>query len=139
MVTMVSRLAAGRPRKTFQHDARLERVEVEVNHSTSRANAGAHQRNGSFSGPRKEKPGGGNAGSDLFVIGVYGFKYAAWLLLVAPESAERLVVIVQPTFCSCSSSFLFFSNVPKFNRTLCDFASFSVCLRTHSSLGGDSP
>jgi hypothetical protein len=46
-----------------------------------------------FYGARKEKPGGGNAGSDFFVIGVYGFKYAAWLLLVAPESAERLVVI----------------------------------------------
>ena len=56
-----------------------------------------------FSGARKEKPGGGNAGSDLFVIGVYGFKYAAWLLLVALESAERLVVIVQPIFL-----FLFF-------------------------------
>jgi hypothetical protein len=90
-------------------------------------------------GPRKEKPGGGNAGSDLFVIGVYGFKYAAWLLLVVPEGTERLVFIVQPTFCSCSSTFLFFSNVSKFNRTLCDFASFSVCLRTHSSLGGDDP
>jgi hypothetical protein len=91
-----------------------------------------------FAGPEKEKPGGGNAGSDFFVIGVYGFKYAAWLLLVTPESAERLVVIVQPTFCSCSSTFLFFSNVFKFNRTLCDFASFSVDLRTHSSLGGDA-
>jgi hypothetical protein len=57
---------------------------------------------------RKEKPGGGNAGSDIFVIGVYGFKYAAWLLLVTPESAERLVVIVQPVsvlvlLLSCSS------------------------------------
>jgi hypothetical protein len=30
-----------------------------------------------LSAPRKEKPGGGNAGSDFFVIGVYGFKYAA--------------------------------------------------------------
>jgi hypothetical protein len=30
-----------------------------------------------LSGARKEKPGGGNAGSDFFVIGVYGFKYAA--------------------------------------------------------------
>jgi hypothetical protein len=30
-----------------------------------------------FRCPEKEKPGGGNAGSDLFVIGVYGFKYAA--------------------------------------------------------------
>jgi hypothetical protein len=61
-----------------------------------------------FPGARKEKPGGGNAGSDFFVIGVYGFKYAAWLLLVAPESAERLVVIVQPysvlvLLLSCSS------------------------------------
>jgi hypothetical protein len=69
---------------------------------------------------RKEKPGGGNAGSGIFVIGVYGFKYAAWLLLAAPEGVERLVVIVQPIFCSCSSTFLFFSNVFKFNRTLCD-------------------
>src|SRR6185503_5285173 len=102
-----------------------------VNHSGSRGNACAHHETSvdflKEGGPRKEKPGGGNAGSDLFVIGVYGFKYAAWLLLVAPEGAERLVVIVQPTFCSCSSSFLFFFNVPKFNRTLCEFASFSVC------------
>jgi hypothetical protein len=47
-----------------------------------------------FREARKEKPGGGNAGSDFFVIGVYGFKYAAWLLLVAPSSAERRIVIV---------------------------------------------
>jgi hypothetical protein len=65
-------------------------------------------------GVTKEKPGGGNAGSDLFVIGVYGFKYAAWLLLFALESAERLVVIVQPTYflvllLSCSS--IRFSNL----------------------------
>ena len=101
-----------------------------VNHSGSGRNACAHHETWVVlekRGPRKEKPGGGNAGSDLFVIGVYGFKYAAWLLLVAPESAERLVVIVQPTFCSCSSTFLFFFKVSKFNRTLCEFASFSVC------------
>jgi hypothetical protein len=30
-----------------------------------------------LSSTTKEKPGGGNAGSDFFVIGVYGFKYAA--------------------------------------------------------------
>jgi hypothetical protein len=98
---------------------------------------GAHHENAGFQAFRKEKPGGGNAGSDIFVIGVYGFKYAAWLLLVAPEGAERFVVIVQPNFCSCSSTFLFFSNVFKFNRTLCASALFSVRLRTHSSLGGD--
>src|SRR6187431_2874749 len=59
-------------------------------------------------GARKEKPGGGNAGSDLFVIGVYGFKYAAWLLLVTPESAERLFLLssqisVLVLLLSCSS------------------------------------
>jgi hypothetical protein len=107
-----------------------------VNHATPLANVGVHHER-RFSGARKEKPGGGNAGSDLFVIGVYGFKYAAWLLRVAPEGAERLIVIVQPTFFSCSSTFLFFCKVSKFNRTLCDSALFSVRLRTHSSLGGD--
>jgi hypothetical protein len=61
-----------------------------------------------LSGAQKEKPGGGNAGSDLFVIGVYGFKYAAWLLLVAPESAERLLLLssqrsVLVLLLSCSS------------------------------------
>ena len=101
------------------------------------ANTGADHGMRRFAGARKEKPGGGNAGSDFFVIGVYGFKYAAWLVLVTLESAERLVVIVQPNFFSCSSIFLFFSNVFKFNRTLCGFASFSVRLRTHSSQGGD--
>ena len=55
-----------------------------------------------FSGAKKEKPGGGNAGSDFFVIGVYGFKYAAWLLLVAPSKRGAVVLIVQPVF------FLFF-------------------------------
>jgi hypothetical protein len=90
-----------------------------------------------FRGPEKKNPAVGTPGQIFLVIGVYGFKYAAWLLLVAPEGAERLVVIVQPNFCSCSSTFLFFSKVSKFNRTLCDFASFSVRLRTHSSLGGD--
>jgi hypothetical protein len=75
---------------------------------------GAHHGIVRFSGARKEKPGGGNAGSDFVVIGVYGFKYAAWLLLVAPESAERFVVIVQPIsflvlLLSCSS--LTFSNL----------------------------
>jgi hypothetical protein len=58
--------------------------------------------------PKKKKPGGGNAGSDLFVIGVYGFKYAAWLLLVALESAERLFLLssqlsVLVLLLSCSS------------------------------------
>jgi hypothetical protein len=90
----------------------------------------------SFAGPEKEKPGGGNAGSDIFVIGVYGFKYAAWLSFMPPESGEAVVFLVQPEFCSSSSLFLFFDFVSKFNRSLCEFASISVGLRTHSSLGG---
>src|SRR4029078_11380762 len=40
-------------------------------------------------------------------------------------------------FSSSSSLFLFFDFVSKFNRSLCEFASISVGLRTHSSLGGD--
>jgi hypothetical protein len=102
------------------------------------------QRGGAFAPPhatravrQKRKPGGGNAGSAIFVIGVYGFKYAAWLLFLTLEGAERICFSFQPTFFSCSSLFLFFCDVSKFNRTLCEFASFSVCLRTHSSLGGD--
>jgi hypothetical protein len=44
----------------------------------------------SFAGAKKEKPGGGNAGLDIFVIGVYGFKYAAWLSFMPPESGEAV-------------------------------------------------
>jgi hypothetical protein len=58
-----------------------------------RASTGADHGMRRFAGARKEKPGGGNAGSDFFVIGVYGFKYAAWLVLVTPESAERLLLL----------------------------------------------
>jgi len=43
-----------------------------------------------FCRARKEKPGGGNAGLDFFVIGVYGFKYAAWLSFMPPESGETV-------------------------------------------------
>ena len=73
-----------------------------------RASTGADHGMRRFAGARKEKPGGGNAGSDFFVIGVYGFKYAAWLVLVTLEGAERFVLIVQPTsflvlLLSCSS------------------------------------
>jgi hypothetical protein len=78
----------------------------------------------------------GTPGQTLVVIGVYGFKYAAWLVLVTPEGARRLVVFVQPNFFSCSSTFLFFYNVLKFNRTFCEFAAISAGLRTHASLGG---
>jgi hypothetical protein len=90
-----------------------------------------------FGRPKKENPGGGNAGSDFVVIGVYGFKYAAWLSFMPLESGE--------SFCfSCTANVLFFFFYflvlrlrSKFNRSLCEFASISVGLRTHSSLGGD--
>jgi hypothetical protein len=73
-----------------------------VNHASRAPRAGPHHGNVGFLDPRKEKPGGGNAGSDLFVIGVYGFKYAAWLLLVAPEGVERMLLLSSQFF------FLFF-------------------------------
>jgi hypothetical protein len=78
----------------------------------------------------------GTPGQTLVVIGVYGFKYAAWLVLWTPEGAEPFVVFVQPIFFSCSSTFLFFYNVLKFNRTLCEFAAISAGLRTQMSLQG---
>ena len=78
----------------------------------------------------------GTPGQTLVVIGVYGFKYAAWLVLWTPEGAEQFVVFVQPIFFSCSSTFLFFYNVLKFNRTLCEFAAISAGLRTQMSRQG---
>jgi hypothetical protein len=59
-------------------------------------------RNADFPGPEKKKPGGGNAGSAVFLIGVYGFKYAAWLALAMPEGTEPLLLLSSPIF------FLFF-------------------------------
>ena len=56
-----------------------------------------------FAGAKKKKPGGGNAGSDLFVIGVYGFKYAAWLLLVVLARALSGLLLLSSQFL-----FLFF-------------------------------
>jgi hypothetical protein len=40
----------------------------------------------------KENPAVGTPGQTLVVIGVYGFKYAAWLLLLMLESTERLLL-----------------------------------------------
>jgi hypothetical protein len=56
-----------------------------------------------FELPKKEKPGGGNAGSRFFVIGVYGFKYAAWLLLVVLARARSGLLLL-----SSQLLFLFF-------------------------------
>jgi len=62
-----------------------------------------HVSSASCAGAKKEKPGGGNAGSDIFVIGVYGFKYAAWLSFIRPRAVKRFVFLFQPIF------FFFFS------------------------------
>ena len=79
-----------------------------VNHAPPASNAGAHHGMLVFGGQKRKNPAVGTPGQIFFVIGVYGFKYAAWLLLVAPESAERLVVMIQPIsflvlLLSCSS------------------------------------
>jgi hypothetical protein len=57
-------------------------------------------------GPRKEKPGGGNAGSDFVVIGVYGFKYAAWLSFMPLESGESVLFLL---YSQCFFLLLLFS------------------------------
>ena len=59
--------------------------------------------------PEKENPAVGTPGETFFVIGVYGFKYAAWPVLVTLEGAERIVLFVQPIsflvlLFSCSST-----------------------------------
>jgi hypothetical protein len=74
----------------------------------SRANAGVHHGTAVFRGPEKKNPAVGTPGQIFFVIGVYGFKYAAWLLLVTPESAERIFLLssqlsVLVLLLSCSS------------------------------------
>jgi hypothetical protein len=53
-----------------------------------------------FAGAEKKKTRRWERRVRFFVIGVYGFKYAAWLVLVTPESAERL-------FCYCPADLLF--------------------------------
>jgi hypothetical protein len=44
----------------------------------------------------------GTPGQTFFVIGVYGFKYAAWLVFATCLVVEHVVFIIQPVF------FLFF-------------------------------
>jgi hypothetical protein len=43
-----------------------------------------------ISAATKRKPGGGNAGSDVIFIGVYGLKYAAWLSFAALWRGESI-------------------------------------------------
>ena len=79
-----------------------------------RSDAGAHHGTLVLRRPERKNPAVGTPGQIFFVIGVYGFKYAAWLLLVTPESAERFVLIFQPLsvlvlLLSCSS--ITFSNL----------------------------
>jgi hypothetical protein len=55
---------------------------------------------------KKRKPGGGNAGLDFVVIGVYGFKYAAWLSFMPLESGESVLFFL---YSQCSFLLLLFS------------------------------
>ena len=79
------------------------------------ASACAHHESRVFQEARKEKPGGGNAGLDFFVIGVYGFKYAAWLFARDALQALSGLLLLSSLSCvlvlllSCSS--LTFSNL----------------------------
>jgi len=49
--------------------------------------------------PEKENPAVGTPGETFFVIGVYGFKYAAWPVLVTLKVLSGLLLL--------SSQFLF--------------------------------
>ena len=56
-----------------------------------------------FSGPEKKNPAVGTPGQIFFVIGVYGFKYAAWLLLVYARRRGAALLLLSSRFL-----FLFF-------------------------------
>jgi len=63
-------------------------------------------------GPKKKNPAVGTPGQTFVVIGVYGFKYAAWLSVQAPESADRISFSISANLsCSSSSIFLLLCNV----------------------------
>jgi hypothetical protein len=86
--------------------------------------------------PEKKNPAVGTPGQTLVVIGVYGFKYAAWLLFLTPEGAERIFFLDQPILFSCSSIFLFFSNVPNLTEPFATSHRFlSVCALTRPWVG----
>jgi hypothetical protein len=55
-----------------------------------------------FGGPKKKKPGGGNAGSIFSSYRSLRFQYAAWLLLVTPKALSGLLLLSSQIF------FLFF-------------------------------
>jgi len=81
----------------------------------------------------------GTPGQTVVVIGVYGFKYAAWLSRRRPKALTHFSFCYSHYFFSSSSIFLFFYNVLKFNRTLCYFALFSVvCALTRPWVGTTS-
>ena len=103
-----------------------------------RSNVGADHGILRFAGARKEKTRRWERRVRFFCYRSLRFQVCG--LAVARYARKRgAACCYRPAnFCSCSSTFLFFSNVFKFNRTLCGFASFSVDLRTHSSLGGDA-
>jgi hypothetical protein len=62
--------------------------------------------------PKKENPAVGTPGQTFVVIGVYGFKYAAWLLAQAPGGADLIYFSISAiVLCSSSSIFLLLCNV----------------------------
>jgi len=45
-------------------------------------------------GPKKKNPAVGTPGQTFVVIGVYGFKYAAWLSFIPLESGESVLFLL---------------------------------------------
>jgi hypothetical protein len=87
--------------------------------------------------PEKENPAVGAPGQNLFVIGVYGFKYAARLLVKTLFGLCAILVIFLAAFVLFFLfCFLFFCSGSKFNRSLSNFAQVFCRLYTHPSAAG---
>jgi hypothetical protein len=90
-----------------------------------------------FPAPEKKNPAVGTPG-EFFCYRSLRFQVCGLAVARCARKRGAACCYCPAYLFSCSSTFLFFSNGSKFNRTLCDFALFSVGLRTHSSLGGDA-
>src|SRR5215467_6757121 len=86
--------------------------------------------------PKKKNPAVGTPGQTFLLSEFTVSSMRPGCRSCRPKAVKRLFFFYSRFF-SSSSLFLFFDFVSKFNRSLCEFASISVGLRTHSSLGGD--
>jgi hypothetical protein len=83
----------------------------------------------------KENPAVGAPGQTLFVIGVYGFKYAARLLACLDQKRRRfLMLLLQPSFSSSCSVSCSSGEVRNLTEAFADSPRFSVACVLNTSL-----